>query len=210
MIVRTTEDGSKTVYSEQFKQYYHSVFGAKTESQWVYIELGYLDAIKKFDAIRILEVGFGTGLNAFLSQKMAEKHQISTSYIGLEAFPIQPNLFQNLNEELQVYHTSEWERPLPLSKYFKFEKKEIQLESYESDQLFHLIYFDAFAPDVQPELWTADIFKKLKKLLVQGGIMTTYCSKVMVQKNLKQAGYKIEKHQGPPHKREILRAINLH
>lgn len=209
MIVRTTEDGSKTVYSEQFKQYYHSVFGAKTESEWVYIDLGYLDAIKKFEEIRILEVGFGTGLNAFLSQKMADEHQIPTSYIGLEAFPIQPDLFQNLNEDLQIYHISEWERPLRLSKHFNFEKKEIQVESYESDQTFHLIYFDAFAPNAQPELWTADIFKKLKKLLVQDGILTTYCSKVMVQKNLKQAGYKIEKHQGPPHKREILRAINL-
>lgn len=209
MIVRTTEDGSKTVYSEQFKQYYHSVFGAKTESEWVYIDLGYLDALKKFEEIRILEVGFGTGLNAFLSQKMADEHQIPTSYVGLEAFPIRPELFQNLNEELQVYHTSEWERPHPLSKYFSFEKKEIQVENYESNQTFHLIYFDAFAPEAQPELWTADIFEKLRKLLVSDGILTTYCSKVAVQRNLKQAGYKIEKHQGPPHKREILRAINL-
>jgi tRNA U34 5-methylaminomethyl-2-thiouridine-forming methyltransferase MnmC len=209
MIVRTTEDGSKTVYSEQFKQYYHSVFGAKTESEWVYINLGYLDAIKKFNAIRILEVGFGTGLNAFLSQKMADEHQISTSYVGLEPYPIRSGLFQGLNEDLQIYHTCEWERPKQLSKYFSFEKKEIEVENYEANQTFHLIYFDAFAPDAQPELWTAEIFKKLRKLLVQDGILTTYCSKVTVQKNLKQAGYKIEKHQGPPHKREILRAINL-
>lgn len=209
MIVRTTEDGSKTVYSEQFKQYYHSVFGAKTESEWVYIDLGYLDAIKKFEEIRILEVGFGTGLNAFLSQKMADEHQIPTSYTGLEAFPIQPDLFQSLNEDLQSYHTCEWERRHQLSKYFSFEKKEIQVENYESNQTFHLIYFDAFAPDAQPELWTAEVFEKLRKMLVKDGVLTTYCSKVMVQKNLKKAGYKIEKHQGPPHKREILRAINL-
>lgn len=209
MIVRTTEDGSKTVYSEQFKQYYHSVFGAKTESEWVYIELGYLDAIKKFDEIRILEVGFGTGLNAFLSQKMAEEHQIPTSYVGLEAFPVTSELFKTLNEDLQVYHTCEWGRRLWLSKYFNFEKKEIQVENYESNQTFHLIYFDAFAPEAQPELWTAEIFEKLRKMLIKNGVLTTYCSKVMVQKNLKQAGYKIEKHQGPPHKREILRAINL-
>jgi tRNA U34 5-methylaminomethyl-2-thiouridine-forming methyltransferase MnmC len=209
MIVRTTEDGSKTVYSEQFKQYYHSVFGAKTESEWVYIDLGYLDAIKKFGEIRILEVGFGTGLNAFLSQKMADEHQIPTSYIGLEAFPIQPDLFRSLNEDLQIYHTCEWERRHQLSKYFSFEKKEIQVENYESNQTFHLIYFDAFAPDAQPELWTAEIFEKLRKMLIKDGVLTTYCSKVMVQKNLRKAGYKIEKHQGPPHKREILRAINL-
>jgi len=209
MIVRTTEDGSKTVYSEQFKQYYHSVFGAKTESEWVYIELGYLDAIKKFDEIRILEVGFGTGLNAFLSQKMADEYQIPTYYVGLEAFPITSGLFQTLNEDLQIYHTCEWERLHQISKYFCFEKKEIEVENYESNQTFHLIYFDAFAPEAQPELWTAEIFEKLRKLLVHDGILTTYCSKVIVQKNLKQAGYKIEKHQGPPHKREILRAINL-
>ena len=209
MIVRTTEDGSKTVYSEQFKQYYHSVFGAKTESEWVYIDLGYLDSIKKFKEIRILEVGFGTGLNAFLSQKMADEHQIPTSYVGLEAFPIRPDLFQSLNEDLQIYHTCEWENPLWLSKYFSFEKNEIQVENYESNQTFHLIYFDAFAPDAQPELWTSEIFEKLRKILVKDGVLTTYCSKVIVQKNLKEAGYKIEKHQGPPHKREILRAINL-
>ncbi|MCP9763734.1 tRNA (5-methylaminomethyl-2-thiouridine)(34)-methyltransferase MnmD [Lacihabitans soyangensis] len=208
MIVRTTEDGSKTVYSEQFKQYYHSVFGAKTESEWVYIDLGYLDAIKKFEEIRILEVGFGTGLNAFLSQKMADEHQIPTSYVGLEAFPIHPDLFQSLNEDLQIYHTCEWERPFRLSKYFSFEKREIHVENYECNQTFHLIYFDAFAPDAQPELWTAEIFEKLRKMLIKDGVLTTYCSKVIVQKNLKQAGYKIEKHKGPPHKREILRAIN--
>ncbi|CAN1572093.1 COG4121 Uncharacterized conserved protein [Spirosomataceae bacterium] len=209
MIVRTTEDGSKTVYSEQFKQYYHSVFGAKTESEWVYIDLGYFEAIKKFSEIRILEVGFGTGLNAYLSQKMADEHQIPTSYIGLEAFPIQPSLFQDLNEELQIYHLTQWGQPHQLSDYFNFEKIEIEVESFETEQTFHLIYFDAFAPEAQPELWTTGIFEKLRKLLVKDGVLTTYCSKVLVQKNLKQAGYKIEKHQGPPHKREILRAINL-
>jgi tRNA U34 5-methylaminomethyl-2-thiouridine-forming methyltransferase MnmC len=124
---------------------------------------------------------------------MAEEHQIPTSYVGLEAFPIQPDLFQSLNEDLQIYHTCEWERPLRLSK---------------CNQTFHLIYFDAFAPDAQPELWTAEIFEKLRKMLIKDGVLTTYCSKVIVQKNLKQAGYKIEKHKGPPHKREILRAIN--
>lgn len=209
MIVRTTEDGSKTVYSEQFKQYYHSVFGAKTESEWVYIDLGYFEAIKKFSEIRILEVGFGTGLNAYLSQKMADEHHIPTSYIGLEAFPIQPSLFQDLNEELQIYHLTQWGQPHQLSDYFNFEKMEIEVESFETEQTFHLIYFDAFAPEAQPELWTTGIFEKLRKLLVKDGVLTTYCSKVLVQKNLKQAGYKIEKHQGPPHKREILRAINL-
>lgn len=209
MIVRTTEDGSKTVYSEQFKQYYHSVFGAKTESEWVYIDLGYFEAIKKFSEIRILEVGFGTGLNAYLSQKMADEHHIPTSYIGLEAFPIQPSIFQDLNEELQIYHLTQWGQPHQLSDCFNFEKMEIEVESFETEQTFHLIYFDAFAPEAQPELWTTGIFEKLRKLLVKDGVLTTYCSKVLVQKNLKQAGYKIEKHQGPPHKREILRAINL-
>jgi tRNA U34 5-methylaminomethyl-2-thiouridine-forming methyltransferase MnmC len=86
---------------------------------------------------------------------------------------------------------------------------EIEVESFEAEQTFHLIYFDAFAPEAQPELWTTRFFEKLRKLLVKDGVLNTYCSKVLVQKNLKQAGYKIEKHQGPPHKREILRAINL-
>ncbi len=204
-----TEDGSTTIFISALDEHYHSVHGALQESRHVFIEAGLNQKINSSDEIDVLEIGFGTGLNAFLSQKMAEEHQIPTSYVGLEAFPIRPDLFQSLNEDLQIYHTCEWERPKQLSKYFSFEKKEIEVENYEANQTFHLIYFDAFAPDAQPELWTAEIFKKLRKLLVQDGILTTYCSKVTVQKNLKQAGYKIEKHQGPPHKREILRAINL-
>jgi tRNA U34 5-methylaminomethyl-2-thiouridine-forming methyltransferase MnmC len=144
-----------------------------------------------------------------MAEEMADEHQIPTSYIGLEAFPIQPSLFQDLNEELQIYHLTQWGQPHQLSDYFNFEKIEIEVESFETEQTFHLIYFDAFAPEAQPELWTTGIFEKLRKLLVKDGVLTTYCSKVLVQKNLKQAGYKIEKHQGPPHKREILRAINL-
>ena len=207
MKVKITEDGSKTVYSEQFNQTYHSIFGAKTESERVYLELGFGEACKKFEKIKILEIGFGTGLNAFLSKIHAEKHKIPTKYLGLEAFPLIEKHYMGLDRELQSFHLVSWQKEHEFSKFFNFKKIKIKTEDFETDESYNLIYFDAFAPETQPELWSEQIFLKMQKLLVPGGILTTYCCKVIVQKNLKHAGFKIEKHKGPPHKREVVRAI---
>ncbi|MCP9767836.1 hypothetical protein EGI22_07920 [Lacihabitans sp. LS3-19] len=209
MKVKITEDGSKTVYSQQFNQTYHSIFGAKTESERVYLELGFEEASKKFDTIKILEIGFGTGLNAYLSKMHAEKFRIPTEYLGIEAFPLSEKNYSKLDTELQIFHLASWQQNHELSEFFNFKKIKIKTEDFETDESYNLIYYDAFAPETQPELWTEQIFSKMKKLLVTGGILTTYCSKVIVQKNLKYAGFKIEKHKGPPHKREVLRAVKV-
>jgi len=207
MVLRTTEDGSKTVYSERFNQHYHSVFGAKTESQRVFIELGLEEAAKRFEKITILEVGFGTALNAFLSMKKAENLRIKMDFVGVEAFPITSDIIENLPAELQGFHTMPWSKDVVFSEYFSCRKHQATIQDFKTNQKFNLIYFDAFAPESQPEMWTEDIFRKMYDLLIPGGILTTYCSKVLVQRNLRAAGFEVEKHKGPPHKREVLRAV---
>lgn len=205
MAVKETTDGSFTFFSEKFNQTYHSVHGAKTESDRVFLELGLEFVIPKFEVINILEVGFGTGLNAFLTQNFKSEKQVN--YTGLEAYPLSEKEYKSLPNEIQLLHELSWETTHKINSKFSFLKKEIFLENYNSQEIFQLIYFDAFSPEAQPELWTQEIFEKMYNLLEKNGVLTTYCSKGLVQRNLKAAGFEVEKHKGPPHKREILRAI---
>lgn len=205
MAVKETTDGSFTFFSEKFNQTYHSVHGAKTESDRVFLELGLEFVIPKFEVINILEVGFGTGLNAFLTQNFKSEKQVN--YTGLEAYPLSEKEYRSLPNEIQLLHELSWETTHKINPKFSFLKKEIFLENYSSQEIFQLIYFDAFSPEAQPELWTQEIFEKMYNLLEKNGVLTTYCSKGLVQRNLKSAGFEVEKHKGPPHKREILRAI---
>lgn len=207
MEVKITDDGSITLFSEQFNQHYHSKYGAKTESDRVFLELGYEYAAENFERIKIFEMGFGTGLNAWLSALSAEKVKIKTSYFGIEKFPVEAWTYEKFPDELKFFHQSAWNEDVLVNDFFIFKKQNISLEEIKIELDFNLIYYDAFAPEAQPELWTGEIFKKLFDALEPGGILTTYCSKGYVQRNLKTAGFFIEKHPGPPHKREILRAI---
>lgn len=216
--LRQTADGSPTLYSEYFDQHYHSVFGAKQESDKVFIELGLLPLFEKKDSIRIFEMGFGTGLNAWLTAKIALKNQKQIDYTGIEAYPIGIEMAAEIDKTLGTsssptrlidLHTSPWQQAVAINDYFTLTKLNGRLEDYLPNSLFDLIYFDAFAPETQPELWTIDIFKQLNALLTTDGVLTTYCSKVAVQRNMKEAGFGVEKHPGPPHKREVIRAIKL-
>ena len=196
-----------TFFSEKFGQTYHSIYGAKTESERIFIELG-LDYVAKFTSqISILEVGFGTGLNAFLTQKRAQELTISVNYTGIEAYPLIANQYLTLPEELHALHQLSWEHWHTIVPYFSVLKKQFLLEEFKSDSLFQLIYFDAFSPDAQPELWTEDIFRNIYTILAPNGVLTTYCSKVFVRRNLESVGFSVERHKGPPHKREVIRAI---
>lgn len=206
-MLRTTADGSKTLYSEKFGQHYHSVFGAETESRWVFIELGLQEAVKKFKEINLFEVGFGSGLNARLSAQFAMENKIIVNYTGIEAYPVDDEFTTSLPDETATFHTLSWDDTHQVNPWFKFRKIRGFLETFNTDERFQLVYFDAFAPEAQPELWTAEVFEKIAGMMVEDGLMTTYCSKVAVQRNMKAAGFKIEKHPGPPHKREVLRAI---
>lgn len=205
LCIRTTGDGSITFYSDRFQQNYHSIHGARTESERVFLELGYEYASEKFENIEILEVGFGTGMNAWLTSKAAI--QVPTRYSGLEAFPIAEEQWTLFPPELQVFHQVSWEQEHTIHPLFSVIKHRTMLEDFRSEERFNLVYFDAFSPDAQPELWTEEVFKQIHAIMQYGGVLSTYCSKSIVQKNLKAAGFDVEKHPGPPHKREVIRAI---
>ena len=211
-----TADGSHTVLNETIGKPYHSVYGAIQESQRVYIEVGLLAALDKFsgEPLRIFEMGFGSGLNALLTACEAETHQRRVHYVAIDAYPLPIAEARQLNYDallgtayLPVLHESPWGGPVVINPYFTLTKLEGQLENLLTDERFHLIYYDAFAPSAQPELWEPEIFRQVANLLRPGGMLTTYCSKSYVQRNLRAAGLTVEKHAGPHYKRDILRAV---
>jgi tRNA U34 5-methylaminomethyl-2-thiouridine-forming methyltransferase MnmC len=206
--IRTTGDGSITFYSDQFDQHYHSIFGARTESERVFIELGYNYIIEHFnDAIQLLEVGFGTGLNAWLTGLSAEKSQRLTEYVGLEAYPLPKAHFEHFPGELQAYQKLAWGEQHTIHPYYNVIKQNVKVQDFLAERKFHLVYYDAFSPEAQPEMWSEDLFLRIAGMMETGGVLSTYCSKGMVQRNLKAVGFEVEKHPGPPRKREVLRAI---
>jgi tRNA U34 5-methylaminomethyl-2-thiouridine-forming methyltransferase MnmC len=212
----TTEDGSSTVINETLGKSYHSVYGAQQESHRVYIELGLLDALDKFPDtdLQIFEMGFGTGLNALMTALEAEKQRRTIHYVTIDTQPLLPDEARQLNYDtlfdtnyLEKLHTASWTEPTEISPFFTLTKREGRLQDFQTHQRFHLIYYDAFAPVSQPELWEQDIFRQMADLLQPGGMLTTYCSRSYVQRNMRAAGLIVEKHPGPYHKREILRAV---
>ncbi|GAB3729492.1 tRNA (5-methylaminomethyl-2-thiouridine)(34)-methyltransferase MnmC2 [Spirosoma lituiforme] len=211
-----TADGSHTAVNEAFDKPYHSIHGAYQESQRVYIDVGLLPAFEKFPDtdLHIFEMGFGTGLNALLTAQEAQARQHGVVYTAIEAYPMPIDQARQLNYDeffgtayLSALHESAWNEPITLNTYFTLTKNEGKLQDLQTAERFHLIYFDAFAPSAQPELWEPEIFSQLAALLLPGGMLTTYCSKSYVQRNMRAAGLIVEKHDGPLHKRDILRAI---
>jgi tRNA U34 5-methylaminomethyl-2-thiouridine-forming methyltransferase MnmC len=211
-----TADGSHTVLNETIGKPYHSVHGAIQESQRVYIEVGLLATLDKFpdEELRIFEMGFGTGLNALLTAREAERHRRRIHYVAIDAYPLPLAEARQLNYDtlldtssLPILHESPWGDPSAVSPYFTLTKQVGLLQDFWTADQFHLIYYDAFAPSAQPELWEPGIFQQLADLLLAGGMLTTYCSKSYVQRNLRVAGLTVEKHPGPYGKRDILRAV---
>ena len=211
-----TADGSHTAVNEVFDKPYHSIHGTYQESQRVYIEVGLLPAFEKFpdSDLHIFEMGFGTGLNALMTAREAQANQRRVFYTAIDAYPMPLDQTRQLNYDeffdtayLPALHESPWNEPMALNPYVTFTKHEGKLEDWQTTDRFHLIYFDAFAPSAQPELWEPEIFSQLADLLLPGGMLTTYCSKSYVQRNMRAAGLTVEKHDGPLHKRDILRAV---
>jgi tRNA U34 5-methylaminomethyl-2-thiouridine-forming methyltransferase MnmC len=210
----TTEDGTKTLYVPELDEHYHSVYGAMQESIHVYIEAG-LKKIKKKN-IRILEIGFGTGLNALLSLHYAENNEKTIDYKSVELYPLNKEIIEQLNyssffpenyhESFMIMHICRWNKKVMISEKFSLNKIETDFLIYQPDNNIDLIYFDAFGPDKQPEMWTEDLFLKLFDCLNPGGVFTTYTCKGQVKRNLKNAGFKVELIPGPPGKREMIRA----
>jgi tRNA U34 5-methylaminomethyl-2-thiouridine-forming methyltransferase MnmC len=210
-----TADGSHTVVNETLGIHYHSIFGSIQESERVFIELGFQEAMSRFPGeLSVFEMGLGTGLNALMTARDARKHRRAVNYVAVEAFPLPVDQALELNYDglLHTYwvadiHLTPWERPAEINEFLTLTKRQTTLEDFETKQRFHLVYFDAFSPDAQPELWTVEVFAKIGSLMVPGGILATYCSKSTVQHHLREAGFVVEKHRGPARKREVVRAI---
>ena len=210
-----TEDGSHTLFDSRFDQHYHSIHGSLQESRRIFIELGVDSSLHKTDEIRVFEMGLGTGLNALLTWQWAEQHQKSVYYVSIEAYPIANSEAEQLNYEALVgqsglaqIHRATWGTPIRLSPYFTFLKHQIVLQDYSAEgTLFDVVYYDAFAPRTQPELWTAEMFAHVATFTRPGGHLVTYCAKSDVQRALRSAGFRVEKHPGPWGKRHVLRGV---
>jgi len=218
----TTQDGSKTIHITEWNEQYHSKHGAIQEANYVYLSKGlqYYIAETKQESIQnvsILEIGFGTGLNTFLSLLQAETLNVNVDYVGVEAYPIASEELAALNyiEELQeqdnseafkTLHSCAWETQHQISKYFNLKKEQKLFSEIVDVNRFNIIYFDAFGPRVQPELWTEDIFKIMYKALKPKGVLVTYCAQGNARRAMINVGFTVEKLQGPPGKRHMLRA----
>jgi tRNA U34 5-methylaminomethyl-2-thiouridine-forming methyltransferase MnmC len=215
-ILRQTEDGSHTLYVPSIDETYHSIHGAINESRHVFIEAG-LSLIEK-DEIRVLEIGLGTGLNAFLTAIYGEKTGKKISFTSIEKFPLEEVIWQQLNygSALNNYslftdiHAAAWEQEVVITPNFTLMKLQADLKSLSLSSEYDCIFFDAFSPEKQAELWTEDIFKNLYKHTADGGILTTYCAKGAVRRAMQAVGFEVERIPGPFGKREMLRARKIY
>ena len=214
----SNEQGLKTLYRADIQETYHSIHGAIAESLHVFMEAGLQRYIDLFEPskINILEIGFGTGLNAMLSLLFAQEHQLNINYHSYETLPLSYSLIQDLQYQahwgqeqehwfVQI-HQSPWEENMLINANFSLLKLQQSILLAEPKPGYEIIFFDAFAPDKQPELWSLQVFKKMYKALNPGGILVTYAAKGDVRRSLLEAGFKVEKLAGPPHKRHMLRA----
>jgi tRNA U34 5-methylaminomethyl-2-thiouridine-forming methyltransferase MnmC len=216
--IRVTGDGSKTIFLPELNETYHSSNGAVQESRHIFIENG-LDLVNKKGTIRILEVGFGTGLNALLSASWAEMNNQSIHYTGIEAKPLSPELCFQLDYPRHIGQNSEkiydtlircdWEKDNQLSTHFSIQKREDKIQDFAAVEHVDLIYFDAFGPRVQAEMWDITILEKMYQSLNSGGALVTYCAQGQFKRDLKAIGFILESLPGPPGKREMTRATKI-
>ncbi len=211
-----TADGSHSFYLEEMDEHYHSKHGSIAESNHIFIEAGLKQKSAEKSNFKLLEVGMGTALNVWLSALALKGSGLKVNYTAIEAFPLSLDEVQNLNypnllgESRALFnkiHQSAWEAPVQLTEELSLLKKQASLQSLSLEQAYDLVYFDAFAPEKQPELWEEAIFRKLHDSMTKGGLLVTYCVKGVIRRRLKAIGFEVEKLAGPPGgKREMLRA----
>ena len=217
-----TGDGSSTIHLPDWNEQYHSKHGAIQEAYHVFIAHGWRPVLNQKSSsenpeISILEIGFGTGLNAFITFLESEKENCIIHYTGVEAYPVSKDEIAHLNytAELKVpdyeavferMHEISWEDTHQISKKFNLEKQQKFFHEIKDESSFDLIYFDAFGARVQPELWTASIFKLMFDALTANGVLVTYAAKGSVRRAMLEVGFEVERLPGPPGKREMLRA----
>lgn len=211
-----TEDGSHSLFVPGLNETYHSRHGAVQESEHVFIQMGLMHVLQHTRDIRLLEVGFGTGLNIWLTLKALQGKAVSAHCTSLETFPLPEETYRLLNfadkaqESLRDaflnMHHAAWNEPVRIEEDFILEKVQTTFQDFATYKKFNLVYYDAFGPPVQPEMWELPIFEKMATLMNQGGVLVTYCAKGQVRRNLEAAGFHVERLKGPPGKREMLRA----
>jgi tRNA U34 5-methylaminomethyl-2-thiouridine-forming methyltransferase MnmC len=214
--LQLTNDGSHTLAIPEMGATYHSHHGAIGESRHVYIDAGLQPFLHLHQAqpINILEIGFGTGLNILLTYKEAITHKQIIHYTAIEPFPLTDKEIKSINhgnllsmqKEFLALHHTVWEKDVSIADFFTLKKMNVSLTDLKAIDNFHCIYFDAFSPTVQPELWTQPVFEKLYQCLLPGGVLVTYCSKSEVRRAMMAAGFTVTKIPGPWGKREMVRA----
>lgn len=215
--LKISNDGSHTLYRPDIDETYHSIHGAIQEAEHVFIKTGLTPLIKKKGMITILEMGLGTGLNALLTANYSYLVKQQVHYIGLEAYPVDKELIEKLNyvgliggtsqKHFAAIHDSKWGSVSVVNNFMTLQKVEQKLEDFAPHKAIDLVYYDAFGPNSQSEVWDIQLFKKIFQYMNNGGILVTYCAKGQVRRDLQSAGFSVERLPGPPGKREMLRAI---
>ncbi len=212
-----TSDGSHTLYVPELKEHYHSVYGAVQESEFIFIRNGF--EICKADPINIFEVGFGTGLNALLTAIQSIKGKRPVSYTSIEKYPISEEMIKALNHSIfagyegkiiyNSIHSAPWNIMTNICRNFQLLKINEDFTSYSITGSYDLIYFDAFGPDKQPEMWTDNMFEKIASITNKEGILVTYSAKGAVKRSLRSNGFNVTLLPGPPGKRQMIRAVKI-
>jgi tRNA U34 5-methylaminomethyl-2-thiouridine-forming methyltransferase MnmC len=212
-----TGDGSPTLFVPELDEHYHSIHGAYNESMHVFIQAGLEHQLKTFPELKILEIGLGTASNLLLTIQYLSAHKNKVIYDAIEPFPLDAavieqlsshytNLYQSSASLFEQIHTAVANTPVLLNTQFQFTRLENTLEQITFSATYNLIYFDAFGPRAQPEIWSLANFEKLYQVMDNNGVLVTYCAKGEVRRTMQAAGFSVEKLPGPPGKREMLRA----
>ena len=212
-----TGDGSHSLYLPHLNETYHSSHGALTESKHVFIQAGLEHFLTSHQpqTVYILEIGFGTGLNALLAWQYAIENQVRIHFTSLEPFPLTAEVYEQLNypelfeqgkqQQFLALHEVEWNESVNLDEFFTLEKRTQKLEDFETRSKYELIFFDAFAPSKQAELWEFEIIKQTVGYMAANAILVTYCAKGQLKRDLKALGFEVETLPGPPGKKEMVR-----
>lgn len=213
-ILQTTADGSLTLYVPEIDEHYHSVHGALQEALHVFIQNG-VEKFRNQASVGVLELGLGTGLNAYLTYQWAERHAVKVNYVGIEAYPVEKGIgrkcLEVLGEEkeevLYFFDALRFDALQTLGDYFEITPKNCTWQETTYKNSFDVIYYDAFGPRAQAELWTLENFNIAYQALKSGGVLSTYCAKGQVKRDLKTVGFRVDTLPGPPGKREMVLAL---
>ena len=211
-----TSDGSHTIYVPELDEHYHSIHGAVQESDFIFIKNGF--NASRANPVHIFEVGFGTGLNALLTAANSLKNNREVFYTSIEKYPLANSVINTLNHHLysgsdktifDKIHSAVWNEMSDICINFHFTKISSDIITYSLTGNYDLIYFDAFGPDKQPEMWSRDVFERLSAVTNRGGILVTYSAKGEVKRCLRSVGFQVSLLPGPPGKRHMIRAIKI-